>query len=106
MDKKLIFLSGKMSGLKDYGRSTFKKYEAIFRSLGYAVINPACLPTDIPDERCLPITLAMLSQCDAIYMIPGWESSNGAALEKEYADRCKIPQALLDLNDDNPVKFE
>lgn len=83
----VIFLSGPMSGLPDMGRAEFEKYEKLLRETvpGSCVLNPAALPQDLPIERCLPITFAMLDQADTVFIIPGWENSTGAKLEHDYA---------------------
>jgi nucleoside 2-deoxyribosyltransferase len=65
---------------------------------GYAAIcphlNTALFDEDMPD---LPVQVYLegdfqiLSRCDAILMIPGWEDSVGSALEYAYAEREGIP---------------
>lgn len=39
----------------------------------------------LPDEFWLHATLELLDRCDAILMLPGWESSAGATAELERA---------------------
>lgn len=39
----------------------------------------------LPDEFWLAATIALLERCDAILMLPGWESSRGACAELERA---------------------
>lgn len=35
--------------------------------------------------------LVLLERCDAVFMIPGWELSNGAKVEKQHAEQLRIP---------------
>lgn len=81
----LIYLSGPMTGLPDLGREAFNRAEQRLRAAGHKVLNPACLPTDLPRAAYLPICLAMLEQADAIYLLDGWEDSVGAEIEWEFA---------------------
>lgn len=39
--------------------------------------------------------LALLDRCDAIYLRPGWEKSQGCLIEKRRADRNNIPIYVL-----------
>lgn len=87
MQVSTIFISGPMSGLADYGRENFTKAEAMLRSRGYAVLNPAVLPTDLPEKAYMPICLAMLSQADEVYALDGWEKHEGCLIELAYAAR-------------------
>lgn len=36
---------------------------------------------DLPRQRYLRVDIAMLVQCDAVALLPGWENSPGAQLE-------------------------
>lgn len=45
----------------------------------------------IPDETWLHGDLEMLSRCDAVYAMPGWESSVGASAEVARARELGIP---------------
>jgi hypothetical protein len=45
----------------------------------------------IDDDFWLQGTLALLENCDAIYLIPGWEESSGAKAEAERAAEIGIP---------------
>lgn len=38
-------------------------------------------------DEYMRVCLEMLKMCDAIYMIPGWETSKGATKEYEYAKK-------------------
>ena len=94
--KKLLYIAGPMTGLPDLGRKAFNDAERELRERGYLVLNPACLPTDLPDEAYMPICFAMLEQCDAIVMMPGWEHSIGATLEVLFATQQNKEKLLLE----------
>ena len=66
--------------------------------LGFAVIcpqkNSALFDGACPDEVWLAGDLVMLERCDAVVMVPGWESSSGARAEKLHAHGRGIPVYL------------
>lgn len=82
MKKKLIYISGKITGLDDYAEkfSAAKKY---LIGLGLTVINPVeCDHSKNKDWHEFMITdLKYLFQCDAIYMLNNWSESTGARIE-------------------------
>ena len=81
----IIYIAGRMTGLPDKGRALFKKAEDTIREAGHIPLNPALLPDNMPREKYMPICMAMLEAADAIFMLGNWEDSNGAALERIYA---------------------
>lgn len=49
-------------------------------------LNPAILPDGLRHDQYLQITLAMLAQADAVFLLNGWENSVGATREFDRAD--------------------
>ena len=45
----------------------------------------------MPDRIWLDGDLELIRRCDAVWMIPGWQSSSGARGEKEFAESLGIP---------------
>ena len=86
---KRIFISGPISGLDDYmGR--FAEAEEKLREDGYLPINPTVFSKHLLNGEFnwfefMDITMALLKQCDNIYMLEGWKNSRGACIELEYA---------------------
>ena len=86
---KRIFISGPISGTDDYmGR--FAEAEERLREDGYLPINPTVFSQHLLNGEFnwfefMEITMALLKQCDNIYMLKGWENSRGACMELEYA---------------------
>lgn len=85
-----------MTGLPDQGRRLFHQAEDVLRELGWQVLNPAILPDGLPDDRYMPICLAMLSAADTVMLLPGWETSRGARLEAQYAVYQHIPCVVVE----------
>lgn len=83
-----IYLSGKISGTDlDYVRCLFDKVATTLRALGHEVTNPLCngLSETAPWEEHMAKDIIHLLQCECIYMLQGWEDSQGARIEHAVA---------------------
>ena len=85
---KIIYVSGPMSGLPNENREAFFKAEQFLNAHGFVVLNPAVNPAGLTYQQYMTIDFAMLSVCNAIYMLTGHESSPGAKAELAYAHCC------------------
>lgn len=83
-----IYISGPITGVKNYKRY-FQGAKDALAAKGYDVVNPAELTAVIGDsftyDEILAIDLDLLSRCDAMVQLPGWENSRGANIEYGYA---------------------
>lgn len=83
-----IYLSGQITGTDDYMKR-FATAEDRLTEQGYIVFNPAKVNAQMPKETTyegyMEVSKAILMQCDAIYMLKGFELSNGATLEMQWA---------------------
>ena len=92
-----VYIASKMSGLKDFNYPAFHRTAAHLRRLGFEVENPA----ENPDPPCgswngyLKTALRQLLTCDALVLLPGWETSRGANLERETALKVGLPVYAL-----------
>lgn len=85
---KKVYISGPITGIKNYPER-FERVENELIHQGVEVINPAKVNANLPEsttwEEYMRISLCMLSMCDGIYMMEGWQQSRGANLEYAYA---------------------
>lgn len=83
-----IYISGKISGLHPrVYRGKFKAAVNRLREQGHTVVDPSRMDVyELTYAQYMAIDTTLLSFCDAIYMLDNWKDSNGARLEKEYAE--------------------
>lgn len=101
---KRIYLAGPMTGLPDHNFPAFHAAARHLTAAGWEVCNPAENfggRTDLPREQYLRADVAMLVQCDAIALLPGWEESRGAQLE--YLVARELNLAIFDAQTIQPL---
>ncbi len=85
-----VYISGPITGTTDY-IERFDKAESELNAAGCDTVNPArCnmyLPDNLKHEEFMHVCKAQMDLCEAIYMLNGWERSNGCRQEFEYASR-------------------
>jgi len=87
-----VYIAGPMTGYYDNNFPAFSAEAARLRAMGYYVVNPAEVVADqgVPWHLCMRADIAALMTCTHIAMLPGWEKSRGATIERNLADELKI----------------
>jgi hypothetical protein len=73
-----------MSGLPALNHGAFAQATSRLRGLGLDVASPHELPTGEWTD-CLRRDIRLLTECDALVLLPGWPKSKGATLELNIA---------------------
>lgn len=89
---KRIYIAGPVTGLPKLNRPAFEAAAETLR----AVSHEPVIPHDhVPAHACwksaMKICLPELLGCDYVALLPGWEDSRGAKIEKKLAEASGIP---------------
>lgn len=82
-----VYIAGPMSGLPGFNYYAFNRLADRLRKAGVAVENPA----ENPVPPCntwlgyMRLALAQIARCDTLVLLPGWETSRGASIERQLA---------------------
>lgn len=84
-----IYIAGPMTDLPELNFPAFHAAADQLRAAGHVAVNPAEINPDPTAEwtDCMFEDLKQLSECDGIVMLPGWENSPGAQIERLWAGR-------------------
>lgn len=96
---KRIYISGPMSGLPRLNFPAFNIAAVRLRNLRWEVVNPVEINSD-PEAHwlhCIADDLRAMEGCTAICMLPGWEASFGARIERLAAE--KLGLEIFDVAD-------
>ena len=99
-----VYIAGPMSGYADHNYPAFHAAAQRLRDAGWDVANPAENfdgRTNLPRETYLRADVALLVDCDAIALLPGWEESSGAKME--YLIARAFGMAILDAETFQPM---
>ena len=84
-----LYVSGPMTGYPEFNYPAFEEATARLRAAGHEVISPHEVnppdDTDHPWEWFMRRDIVALMEAEAVVVLPGWESSRGAALETNIA---------------------
>lgn len=87
-----IYIAGPMSGMAGYNIPNFNVTAKALRAAGHEVVNPAEIgeafgtPEEIEEDllllkKVIDTEMRELATCDTIYLLKGWERSDGARRE-------------------------
>lgn len=77
-----VYISGPMTGIEQFNHPAFAAAGEVLRRAGHEVESPHLAPKLESWEAYMRYDLALLLKCDAIALLPGWEYSIGASLER------------------------
>ena len=99
MKRKKVYISGRMTGVTpEESQAQFQAAEDYLREQGYEPVNPwklAQVRSYIGWGRHIIDDLCELQRCDSIYLLKGWNYSNGANIERLFAKGEGIPEYPL-----------
>lgn len=85
-NKLKVYISGAITNNPNY-KEDFANAEKLLKKHGFEVVNPASLG-EVDGwtwEDYMKKDIKLLVDCDAIYLIDGWENSKGSRLEASLA---------------------
>ena len=83
----IIYIAGPMSGLPDSNYPAFHAAAAALRAADHTVLNPAENPAPPeghpnPWQYYMRMSLKQIADAESLYMLNGWENSEGASIEQ------------------------
>ena len=86
-----VYISGPMTGIENYNHPDFAAAARSLRERGHEPVSPACTPVaGWAWEDYMRQALRLLLDCEAIHLLPGWETSRGANIEASLARHLKM----------------
>ena len=88
-----VYICGKMSDVEDYNRPAFNRAAYELRDAGFAVFNPAEV-SGADTWRWsdyMRVSLRGMLECDALYVLDGYDTSQGANIEIRLARELGMP---------------
>jgi hypothetical protein len=83
------YIAGPMTGIPEFNYPAFNDMAARLRARGIRVANPAentCQFENPTWQDWMRMGIQQLMECDEILLLPGWEASRGARLERQVAE--------------------
>lgn len=90
---KRVYIAGKITGLpQEFVQKKFKEAQETLTKLGFIVYNPVNLVNDFstPWNIAMKICISTLIDCDAMVLLPCWQNSKGAKIERQLAEDLDI----------------
>ena len=91
-----IYISGPISDKEDLNRKAFKEVEELIRNKGHQPVNPHEVGKQIDGKsfdnlkdmyaEYMRLDIRALLDCQAIYLLRGWERSKGCLIEVDIAN--------------------
>nr|WP_308530154.1 DUF4406 domain-containing protein [uncultured Serratia sp.] len=91
------YIAGPMTGLPGFNRPAFFAAAKDIAAAGHVALNPAVLPDGLSEVDYMCVCIAMLQRADAIYLLDGWRSSEGARAEFALAEKLGIEILFQDM---------
>jgi len=89
-----IYISGPMTGLPDFNYPAFEEALKRLTAAGLRCVSPHTLHGDAAKTSTwsdfLRRDVKAMMDCSALVMLPGWENSRGAQLERLIAEKLNI----------------
>ena len=96
---KTVFIAGPYRGVNAWAVEKNVQYAEAYiypiAELGAAPLCPHTMTRNFDgtftDEFWLEVTMELMTRCDAIFMVPGWQRSEGARAELAEAEALGLP---------------
>lgn len=84
-----VYISGKISGIEIEAPALFQEAEDYLNSIGHEVVNPIKIEAkhDQSWSSFMREDIKALCDCDEIYMLKNWITSEGAKMELYIAEK-------------------
>lgn len=99
MKKPRVYIAGPITGMENNNRVAFAAAKERLNESGYDAVNPQENEDETRPgwtyESIMKDDILKLMECQYIYLLPGWDKSKGATLEKHVADVLGIRQVKM-----------
>lgn len=96
----VVYVAGPVTGIADDNRPAFehaREQLLAMDELEVVTIPHDFVPSNYDHERAMRVCLDYLvREADAVVLLPGWENSRGASLERDVAEQLGIPTMTVD----------
>lgn len=84
---KIVYISGSITGNIEWEKQ-FRLAEIKLCEKGYTVLSPIYFPYGMTQKQYMTLSMAYLCVADCVFVLKGYEKSEGARVEIAYAKKC------------------